>query len=262
MAWLSSIQPSVSSVFLSSISSDIESALTAIPPLEKKVSAIRDFPQPSSLRKLREFLGLVNFYHRFVPNCAKLLEPLNKLLSSPEKGSRHLAWDEEATTAFKEIKDALDDATLLVHPKPNAPTCIMADAPDCAVGAVLQQYIDGGWCHITYFSKKLRPAETRYSSFDRELLAIYLAIKHLRHLVEGRDFLALTDHKPLTFALSTHSHKYTSRQIRHLDFISQFTTDIRYVSGHANSVADVLSRAQVGTLHVNQPPAVDFRGHG
>ena len=229
-----------------------------IQPLEEKVSVIRDFPQPTSLRKLREFLGLVNFYHRFVPNCAKILEPLNKLLGSPEKISHHLAWDEEATTAFNTIKQALADATLLVHPKPNAHTCIMADFSDCAVGAVLQQYIDGGWCPIACFSKKLCPAETRYSTFDRELLAIYLAIRHFRHFVEGREFFVLTDHKPLTFALSTHSDKYTPRQTRHLDFISQFTADIRHMSGGANPVADALSRAPVSTLQVTQPPAVDF----
>ena len=72
----------------------------------------------------------------------------------------------------------LAQATLLVHPKPEAPTNIVTDASDVAVGAVLQQLIDGEWCPIAYFLKKLKPAETRYSAFDRELLAVYLAIKH------------------------------------------------------------------------------------
>ena len=95
------------------------------------------------------------------------------------------------------------------HPKPFVPTSIMTDASDTAVGAVLQQQIDGDWQPIAYFSKKLRPAEIRYSTFDRELLGIYLAIKHF---VEGREFYIATDHKPLTFALSTASDKYTPRQ--------------------------------------------------
>ena len=186
----------------------------------------------------------------FVPNCAKILEPLNKLLSFPEKDPHHLALGKEATTAFITIKQALADAILLVHPKPHAPTCIMADTSDCAVGAVLQQYIDGGWYPIAYFSKKLRPAETKYSTFDRELLAICLASKHFRHFVEGCEFFVLTDHKPLTFALSTHSDKYTPRQTRHLDFISQFRADIRHATGSANFAADALSQAPVSTLHV------------
>ena len=84
----------------------------------------------------------------------------------------------------------------------DAPTCIATDASDHAVGAVLQQLVSGTWRPIAYFSKKLQPAESRYSTFDRELLAVYLAIRHFRHFVEGREFLhILTDHRPLTFSL-------------------------------------------------------------
>ena len=228
-----------------------------IRPLEDKVSAVRNFPQPSSLRGLREFLGMVNFYHRFIPNCAGLSQPFNQLLSSSKHTSCQLTWDEAATTAFHAIKQALADATLLVHPKPLAPTCIMADSSEYAVGAVLQQYIDDGQHPIAYFSKKLRPAETRYSTFDRELLAVYLSIKHFRYFVEGREFFVLNDHKPLTYALAVHTDKYTPRQTRHLDFISQFTTDIRHVKGNDNSVADALSQAPVNALQ-GPDVAVDF----
>ncbi len=70
----------------------------------------------------------------------------------------------------------------------------VCDASDIAVGAVLQQLIDDVWCPISYFSKKLKPSETRYSTFDRELLAMYLAIKHFRHFITGRDFHVRTDH--------------------------------------------------------------------
>lgn len=229
-----------------------------IRPLDDKVSAVRNFPQPSSLRRLREFLGMVNFYHRFIPNCARLLRPLNQLLSSSRHNSHQLAWDEEATIAFNTVKQALADATLLVHPKPYAPTGIMTDASEYAVGAVLQQYIDDDWRPVAYFSKKLRPPETRYSTFDRELLAVYLAIKHFQYFIEGREFFVLSDHKPLTYALAFHTDKYTPRQIRHLDFIAQFTTDIRHIKGNANSVADALSRAPVNSLQEPQTPAVDF----
>ena len=90
------------------------------------------------------------------------------------------------------------NATLLSHPTPDAQTSIMTDASDVAVGAVLQQHVNGEWCPLSYFSRTLKPAETRYSTFDRELLAVYLAI---RYFVEGRVFHIFTDYNPLTYAV-------------------------------------------------------------
>ncbi len=229
-----------------------------IRPLDEKVQTVRDFPQPTTQRKLREFLGLVNFYHRFLPHAADLLQPLNSLLSSSKDSAKAIIWSDKATRAFTAVKDALANATLLSHPKPDAPTCIMTDASDVAVGAVLQQRIGDEWRPISYFSKKLRPAETRYSAFDRELLAVYLAIKHFRHFVEGRTFHVLTDHKPLVYALSSQSDRYTPRQLRHLDLISQFISDIRHVKGSDNSVADALSRIGSCTLQQIETPPIDF----
>ena len=83
---------------------------------------------------------------------------------------------------------------------------------------------------------------------------MYLSIKHFRHLVEGRDFQVITEHRPLTFALATSSDKYTPRQIRHLDYITQFTTNIRPTAGHNNPVADALSRNAVSAIHSAQSP--------
>ena len=88
-------------------------------------------------------LGLVNFYDRFIPHCASLLEPVNRHLKTSGDSTRQFVWDESAATAFTTIKDALAVATLLVHPKSHACTYIMADASDSAVGAVLQQNMRG-----------------------------------------------------------------------------------------------------------------------
>ena len=95
-----------------------------------------NFPLPNTQKQLREFLGLVNFYHRFVQNCAKILQPLNKLLSTTKDDKVQLQWDDDATAAFSAIKEALASATLLFHPKQDAPTSIMTDASSFAVGAV------------------------------------------------------------------------------------------------------------------------------
>ena len=180
--------------------------IQGICPLPDKVQTLVDYPLPTTRRKLREFLGLVNFYHRFLPNCACIVSPLNKLLGTSVGENKELVWSEDATAAFNRIKDTLADATLLTHPKPGAPLVIATDASDVAVGAVLQQYIGNTWQPISFFSKTLKPVETCYSTFDRELLAIYLSIKHFRHVVEGQELCVLTDHKPLSsFCPDQHS---------------------------------------------------------
>ena len=214
---------------------------SGVSPLPSQVQTIRDFPQPNTLRKLWEFLGLVNFYHRFIPRCATILTPLNSMLKSTAPNNRELCWTTAATAAFQEIKDTLANATLLVHPQPDAPINVMTDASDIAIGAVLQQLLDGQWCPLAYFSRKLSPTEQRYSTFDRELLAVYCAIRHFWHFLEAREFHILTDHKPLTHSLHSKPDKHSPRQVRHLDFISQFTSDIRHVTGQGNPVADALS---------------------
>lgn len=124
---------------------------TGIRPLEAKVQVIREFPQPSTQRKLREFLGLINFYRRFIPDCAAILHPLSSLLKHTKRPSDPLEWSDVTTTAFSQIKEALANTSLLVHPTSDAPTCLMTDASDAAVGAVLQQYIEGQWCPISCF---------------------------------------------------------------------------------------------------------------
>ena len=230
-----------------------------VSPLPEQVQTIRDFPQPRTLRQLREFLGLVNFYHRFIPQCATILTPLNSLLKSTPTNSCTVQWTPAATTTFQEIKNTLANATLLVHPKPDSPVNIMTDASNVAIGAVLQQCLDGRWCPLSYFSRKLSPTEQRYSTFDHELLAVYCAIRHFRHFLEAREFHVLTDHKPLTYSLKSKPDRHSPRQVCHLDFISQFTSDIRHVAGAGNPVADALSSLEANAMQLDHPsPLIDF----
>ena len=98
----------------------------------------------------------------------------------------------------------------------------------------------------------MTPAQTRYSTFNRELLDLYLAIRHFRHLLEGRHFHVLTDHKPLTYALNTRSERHSPWHI------SQFTSTIRHIHGLDNVVADTLSRIEMNALLSGKPPVVDF----
>ena len=114
-----------------------------IRPMDAKVQAIQDYPQPQSERTLRKFLGMINYYHRFIPHCAEILAPLHDLLASVRSRKAVLSWSDTTSSAFSRIKSALANAVLLVHPNLHAATAISVDASATALGAVLQQHLDG-----------------------------------------------------------------------------------------------------------------------
>ena len=129
--------------------------------------------------------------------------PLSSLITkkSSKKSVRPVQWTDSALPAFDAVKAKLAAATRLAHPVPGAELSVQVDASDSGAGGVLQQYVDGGWTPLSYFSKTLKPAETRYSTFGRELLAVYLAVKYFRHSLESRHFTIFTDHKALVCCL-------------------------------------------------------------
>lgn len=220
-------------------------------PLDEKVDAIRNFPPPKDVRSLRRFLGMANFYRRFLPNAAQTQAPLNALLTGAVKGSTPISLNNDALKAFSDTKESLSNAALLAHPDCRSKLALVTDASDVAMGAVLQQLQDNVWQPLAFFSRKLSTCQQKYSPYDRELLAIYEAIKYFRHMVEARHFVVYTDHKPICYAFHERKHNCSPRQYRHLDYISQFTTDIRHISGKDNVVADTLSRVDELTGPIN-----------
>ena len=217
-------------------------------PLPEKVNTIRRFAPPTTIKGLQEFIGMVNFYHHFVPAAAQLMQPLFAALTGKQKPAL-LTWTAPMRAAFHATKQALADAAMLAHPHHDAATALTVDASDIALGGVLEQKVNDVWRPLAFFSRQLRPPEKKYSAFDRELLAAYLGVRHFRFFLEGRSFSIFTDHKPLTFAMSKVSEPWSARQQRHLAFISEFTTDIQHVTGKENPVADALSRTSVNALH-------------
>lgn len=141
-----------------------------IQPLPHRVQAIQEFPIPNSLTNLREFIGMIGFYHRFIPGLTEVLAPLHDLLKGNSKTF-------EATSYFRKqiqvAKSILANAILLNFPFSSAPFSLTTDASGVAVGAVLDQKIQGQWKPLAFFSRKLRPPEMKYGTFDSELLAIY-----------------------------------------------------------------------------------------
>jgi transposase InsO family protein len=216
-------------------------------PLPDRITAISQHPQPGTIKELQQFLGMLNFYRKFLPSAARILCPLTNALKGGLPGSTPLVWSPEMMAAFAAAKQALAAATLLVHPLPAAELSVVCDASASHVGAALQQRRNTAapWQPLGFFSQKLDSAQLSYSAFDRELFAAYAAIRHFRYQLEGRCFTLWTDHKPLTHSVRRSDEAWTPRQQRQMAYIAEFTADVRHIAGEENVVADALSRPPV-----------------
>lgn len=214
-------------------------------PLTEKVKAVLEYELPQTVNELRTFLGMINFYRRYLKNAAEVQAPLHEYLKGAKKNDkRKIEWSTEAKRNFEKCKEDLANTAMLTFPKPELPLTLCTDASEISIGAVLQQFEGGSWKPIAFYSKKLSNAQRVYSTYDRELLGIYLSVKQLKHFLEGREFTVRTDHKPLIYAFKQKNEKASPRQQRHLQYISQFTTAIEHIKGSENVVADTLSRIQ------------------
>jgi hypothetical protein len=176
------------------------------------------YPRPATVKQLLAFLGVFNFYRWFVPAGAKILWPLIDSTRGSPKATAAVDWTPPMVPAFDAAKTALGAAALLAHPQQDQELAVMVDASADHVGAALQQRRSptADWQPLAFFSKKLEPAQIRYSAFDRELFA---CIHHFRYMLEGRHFTIYTDHKPLTFALGKMSEPWTAMQPRQLSYM-------------------------------------------
>ena len=217
---------------------------SGIQPLPERIGDLQRFPQPSSEKEMRRFLGMVNFYHRFIPGCARRTQPLNDMLPRSGKSTdAKLQWTAAQSKAFEDLRVHLGTCGLLTFPRRGAPTRLCTDASDSAIGAVLEQWEAGSWRPLGFHSRALKPPQRSFSAFDRELLAIHQAVQRFRPFLEACDFHIVTDHKPLTGnAMNSLSNTLTAKQQRWWSFITEFSTDIRHISGSSNVVADTLSR--------------------
>ena len=230
-------------------------------PLEDKVAAIGDAPIPTTVYGVRSFLGAVGFYRKFIYKFSEIARPLTDLTKDNEerekvktsmttmtKFGRDVStasivdeWTDVHTHAFESLKKAITSYPVLKLPDSSKDYEVMVDGSKIAVGAVLMQRDDNNDLHpIAFYSHKLTDAESRYSPFEFELLAIFKALKHWRYLLIGNKCIIYTDHKPLTFMQT--QEQLTDRQSRCITYLADFDTDIVAVKGTANVVADHLSR--------------------
>ena len=208
------------------------------------------------------FCGMVNFYHKSIPRCSSLLKPLYDIMreyrSKPK--SSVISWLTKLEKCFVSVKDALSRKTVLSYPIPNAPTFLATDASDSCIAATLYQLhpVRNERVPLAFFSRNLQKAELKYSIFDKEVLAIYCSIKHFRYMLELRSFKILCDNQAVVQSLTKkNTEKFSARVLRHLQYISQFSTDCEYISSEENSAADALTRTGVALVHDLTTP-LDF----
>lgn len=200
-----------------------------------KTRAIEAWETPKTKKELQSFLGLVNYYRRFIRNCSKIAKPLTELTKNVP-----FNWNKSANDAFKELKRSIITAPVLAQFNPKKEIYVTTDASKYAIGAVMEQDYDDGRHPVAFISRTLNPHEQNYAAHDLELLGIVDTLRTWRCYLHGRKFVIHTDHHPLKY-LSTQEF-LSPRQVRWLERIASFDFNIVPIKGKSNQVADGLSR--------------------
>ena len=216
-----------------------QDGIRAVP---NKVAAIANAPAPTNLQELRSFLGLLNYYGKFIPNLATILHPMNALLQADRKWE----WSQECKEAFQLAKDKLTSAEVLTHYNPALPINLAADASAYGVGAVISHvFPDGSERPIAFASRTLSTSERNYAQLEKEALSLVCGVKKFHQYLYGRRFTLITDHKPLTAILGPKKgipSLAAARLQRWALLLSAYEYEIKYKSTHDHSNADGLSR--------------------
>lgn len=207
-----------------------------VSPDPAKIEAVQNFPIPKTPKNIREFLGLVGYYRRFIAEFARRTKSLSDLL----KQGRKFVWGEEQQKSFDDMKDCLTRAPILQYPDFEKPFILTTDASDYAIGAVLSQGKVGHDLPIAYASRLLTKAERNYSTTERECLAVVEYARYFKHYLYGKNFIVLTDHQALRWLHSVKDP--SSRLMRWRLKLRDYQYEIVYKSGKTNKNADALSR--------------------
>ena len=227
-------------------------------PTEEHLEAIRSMPTPTNAKELRSFLGMINYYSRFIANLQPICAPLHSLT----KHSVNWTWSKESDKIFQHLKLILSARDTLVHYREELPLILETDASDRGVGAVLlHQLPDKSERPVAFASRTFLDREKNYSVIDKEALAIIFGVTKFYQYVYGRKFTLRTDHKPLEHILGANqeiSKMAANRLQRWAITLSAYQYDLQYVKGKENLLADPLSRLP---LNVSSTSAEEDVGH-
>lgn len=208
-----------------------------VSPLTAKTEAIKHFSEPKNVRAVRKFLGMANFYRKFVPNLAHWMTPLTELLKKNTK----FVFSEKCRKAFEHIKCVLTQNPILRGPDFKREFFLATDASESGAGAVLMQEHDGINHPVAYFSKKFNEAQSKYSTIERELMSVLLSLRHFDiYLSSMHSVTVYCDHNPLTYLVRMRNSN--ARLMRWSVEIQRYNPKIVHIPGSQNVIADALSR--------------------
>ena len=220
---------------------------SGIKPDPSKTEKMRNYPPPTDVSEVRQFLGLASYYRRFVPQFASIASPLHSLL----KKDAVFSWTSECQKAFDRLKNLLVSAPVLAYPQFQSkyPFILETDASKKGLGAVLAQQQEDGRVHpVAFASRSLSPNERNYAITELETLGLVWAAKLFRPYILGHRCVVFTDHAACTSLLN--SKNPSSKLVRWAMVIQELNLDIRHRSGKSNYVADALSRNPVNVANV------------
>lgn len=211
-----------------------------IRPDPSKIQAIQKFPLPKTKTEIKSYLGILGYYRKFIKDFAKISKPLTQCL----KKDNQVRHTPDFINAFNHTKTILTNEPILQYPDFTKTFELTTDASKFALGAVLSQ----NQKPICYASRTLNETEQKYSTIERELLAIVWATKQFRPYLFGVKFILYTDHRPLVWLrnLKEPNSKLTRWSLK----LEEFNFDIKYLPGKTNKIADALSRIQIHPLTI------------
>ena len=212
-------------------------------PDESKTEKILQVSTPTTKKQVRSLLGLLSFYRRYIPGFASVAAPLTDLTKESGRSCRSIHWTPDCASALQEIQDILSRKPVLLLPRLDLPFVLQTDASSTGLGTVLLQEFEDSLHPVCFASRKLLDREKRYSTIERECLAIVWAVHKFFRFLWGVRFVLQTDHRPLTY-LRTSNFK-NSRIMRWALSLQEFSFEVLPVSGQANVFADLLSRSAV-----------------
>ena len=209
---------------------------SGVQPNPQLISTVKEWKVPVTVCQIQQFLGLCNYYRRFIYQFSDVASPLTRLTQKDTE----FEWNAECQVAFDGLKAALCDAPILAYPRSNGLFILDRDASDVGIGGILSQIQDGEERVICFASKKLNKSQTRYCVTRRELLAVVVFIQEFRHHLLGQEFVLRTDHNSLRWIFS---FKAPQGQLsRWLEVLSQYVFKIVHRDGKKHGNADALSR--------------------